>query len=136
MTDRSERPDPQEMMRRLEQMEAEAQETLRKFEEMSAQLGADAVEVYSEDGLIMVKLDADGKVDQIKIDEQAMRFKQSLGPTIIQLIQEASATYGMKMAEMTQALVGDKMDVMGLMNRYMPEEMRDRARENLDRRRD
>lgn len=137
MSDRNERPtSPEAMLERLQQMEAEAKETLRKYDEMSQQLGADAVEVFSEDGLIAVKLDSEGRVDQIKIDESAMRFKQSLGPTIVALIQEATATYGLKMAEMAQALVGDKIDVMGMMNRYMPEEMRDRARDNLDRRRD
>ena len=137
MSDRSERPsNPQEMLERLQQMEAEAKETLRKYDEMSQRLGADAVEVYSEDGLIAVKLDADGRVDQIKIDESAMRFKQSLGPTIISLIQEATAAYGLKMAEMAQELVGDKLDVAELMGRYMPDDMRERAQGHLDRRRD
>ncbi|GAB3234577.1 hypothetical protein GCM10027447_31850 [Glycomyces halotolerans] len=133
MSDRSERPSPQEMLARLERMEREAQETLRKYEDMRTEMGADAVEVHSEDGLVRVKLDADGRVDEIGIDEHAMRQRQSLAPTIMALIDEATATHGLKMAEMAQALVGDKIDVMGLMNQHMPEHLRDRARNNLGR---
>lgn len=135
MTDRNERRDPQEMLERLEQMKEEAEATIRKYEEMSADLGADAVEVVSEDGLVRVKLDADGNVDHIGIDEQAMRQRQSLGPSIMDLIQEAKATYGLKMADLAQALVGDKMDVMAMVTRDMPEHMQERARERLDQQR-
>lgn len=134
MNDRDARPDPQEMLARLEAMQREAEETLRKYEEMNAQMGADAVEVFSEDGLVRVKLDADGKVAEIGIDEHAMRQRQSLAPTIIALIQEATAAYSLKMADMAQALLGDKMDVMGMINQHMPPEMRERARDNLGRR--
>src|SRR5690606_22273730 len=102
MSDRSDRPDPQEMMARLERMQAEAEETIRRFDEMSAQLGADAVEVCSEDGLVRVKLDSEGRVDEINIDERAMRQRQTLGPVIIDLIREATAAYGLKMAELAQ----------------------------------
>ncbi|WP_026928504.1 YbaB/EbfC family nucleoid-associated protein [Glycomyces tenuis] len=133
MSDRSSRPDPHEMMARLERMQAEAEETIRRFDEMSAQLGADAVEVYSEDGLVRVKLDSDGKVDEIGIDEHAMRQRQTLAPTIIALIREATAAYGLKMAELAQAVAGDKIDVDGLMRRYMPDDVRERARDNLGR---
>lgn len=134
MSDRSNQPDPQEMLARLEQMQAEAEETIRKFDEMSAQLGADAVEVRSEDGLVRVKLDSDGRIDEIGIDEQAMRQRQTLGPTIVSLLQEATAAYGLKMAELAQAVAGDKIDVEGLMRSYMPDDVRERARNNLDRR--
>lgn len=134
MSERSERPTtPEAMLERLEQMEAEAQATLRKYEELSEQLGADAVEVFSEDGLVAVKLDAEGELDTVKIDEMAMRQKQTLGPAIVQLIREARATYGVKMADMAQELVGDKLDVREMMNRYMPQELQDKARENLAR---
>lgn len=137
MTDRNERPrSPEEMLERLEQMEADTLAQIRKFEEMGEQIGADAVEVYSEDGRIRVKLDAEGNVAEIGIDESAMRHRQSLGPMIVDLIQEATATYGMKMAQLTQSVIGDKIDIMGMMDQYMPAEMRDRARENLDRRRE
>ncbi|RRR99450.1 YbaB/EbfC family nucleoid-associated protein [Glycomyces terrestris] len=131
MTDRPR--DPEAMMRRLERMQAEAESMLAKFNELSEQLGADAVEVRSEDGRIRVKLDAEGKVAEIGIDEQAMRMRQSLAPTIMALVQEATATHALKMAQMAQSLVGDKIDVMGLAARDMPDGMRDRARDNLDR---
>lgn len=133
MSDRLGGMDPEAMMRRLEQMKAEAEATLAKYEELAAEAGTDAIEVYTEDGLLRVKLDADGKVAEIGIDEHAMRMRQSLGPTIIALIEEAKATYGMKMATMAQTLVGDKIDVMGLVTRNMPEHLQERARGNLDR---
>ncbi|NUQ88599.1 MULTISPECIES: YbaB/EbfC family nucleoid-associated protein [Glycomyces] len=125
--------DPEAMMRRLEQMQAEAESMLAKFNELSERLGADAVEVFSEDGRIRVKLDAEGKVAEIGIDESSMRQHQSLSPTIMALIQEATATHAVKMAQMAQSLVGDKIDVMGIVNRDMPEHLRDRARDNLER---
>lgn len=134
MSDHSSRPDPQEMLARLERMQAEAEETIRRFDEMSAQLGADAVEVYSEDGLVRVKLDSDGRIDEIHIEEHAMRQRQTLAPTIIALIREATAAYGLKMAELAQAVAGDKIDVEGMMRRYMPDDVRERARDNLGRR--
>jgi DNA-binding protein YbaB len=133
MSDRLGGLNPEAMMQRLEQMRAEAEATLAKYEELAAEAGADAVEVFTEDGLVRVKLDGDGKVAEIGIDEQAMRMRQSLGPTIIALISEAKATYGMKMATMAQALVGDKIDVMGMVTRSMPEYLQERARDNLDR---
>jgi DNA-binding protein YbaB len=128
----SDRLGPEAMLQRLEQMKAEAEATLAKYEELSAAAGADAVEVVSEDGLVRVKLNADGKVVEIGIDEYAMRQKQSLSPTIIALINEAKATYGMKMAAMAQQLVGDKIDVMGMVTRNMPEHLQERTRDNLD----
>jgi DNA-binding protein YbaB len=124
------------MLERLERMRTDAEATLRKYEELSAELGADAVEVHSDDGLILVRLDKNGRVDDIRIDEMAMRHRQTLGPIIVSLIEEATATYGLKMAEMAQELAGDKIDVAGMIDRQMPEHMRERARENLDRRRD
>jgi len=133
MSDRERPTDPEAMMRRLEQMQAEAESMLAKFNELSEQLGAEAVEVFSEDGRVRVKLDADGKVAEIGIDEYAMRARQSLAPTITALIQEATATHALKMAQMAQALVGDKIDVMGMINCDMPDHLRDRARDNLDR---
>lgn len=132
MSDR--RPlDPEAMMRRLEQIQAEAEATLAKYHELSEQYGADTVEAVSEDGRIRVKLDAEGKVAEIGIDEHAMRLRQSLAPTIMALIEEATATHAMKTAQMAQALVGDKIDVMGLVSREMPDHLRDRARDNLER---
>ncbi|MEU5871826.1 YbaB/EbfC family nucleoid-associated protein [Glycomyces sp. NPDC047369] len=133
MSDRQRPNDPEAMMRRLEQMQAEAESMLAKFNELSERLGADAVEVFSEDGRIRVKLDAEGKVAEIGIDESSMRQHQSLSPTIMALIQEATATHALKMAQMAQSLVGDKIDVMGIVNRDMPEHLRDRARDNLER---
>lgn len=131
----SDRPtDPQEMLARLERMQREAEETLSKYEELRVQMDADAVEAYSEDGLIRVKLDSEGQVAEIDIDETAMRRRQTLSMTIRAVIDEAVATHALKMADMAQALLGDKMDVMGLVTQNIPAELRERARGNLDRR--
>ncbi|THV30093.1 YbaB/EbfC family nucleoid-associated protein [Glycomyces paridis] len=133
MSDRLGGMDPEAMMARLEQMRTDAEAMLAKYEALAAEAGTDAVEVYSEDGYLRVKLDGDGKVAEIGIDEYAMRMKQTLGPSIIALINEAKATYGMKMAAMAQELVGDKIDVMGMVTRNMPDYMQERARGNLER---
>lgn len=133
MSDRFREMGPEAAFARLEEMMQKAEATLAKYEELSAEAGADAVEVVSEDGYVRVKLDKDGKVAEIGIDEYAMRMRQSLSPTIMGLIEEAKATYGMKMASMAQALAGDSIDVMGMVTRNMPEHLQDRARENLDR---
>lgn len=134
MTDRNAQPNPDEIFARLEQMQREAEETIRKYEEMQAEMGADAVEVYSEDGTVRVKLDAEGKVKEIGIDEMAMRGRRTLANVIVATIQEATAVHGMKMAEMAQALVGDKMDVMGMVTQHMPEYLQDKAKDHRDRR--
>jgi DNA-binding protein YbaB len=133
VTDPSARPDPEAMFARLEAMKAEAEATLARFEDMQIKLAEDAVEVVSEDGLVKVKLDGEGKVAEIRIDEHAMRMRQSLSPTIMSLIDEANATYALKSAEMAQAVVGDQFDIMGMVNRDMPQHLRDRARQHLDR---
>ncbi|MCC3763911.1 YbaB/EbfC family nucleoid-associated protein [Glycomyces sp. TRM65418] len=124
MADRSR--DPEEMFRRLEQMQAEAEATLEKYQRLSEEMGADQVEVVSEDGYIRVRLDAEGKVAEIGIDEYAMRMRQSLGPMIVAVIEQAKAEYGVKMTEMAQALLGDRMDVRGIVRDSLPEHMRDR----------
>lgn len=121
------------MMARLERMREQAEATLARFDDMKAQLGAEAVEVYSEDGLLKVKLDGEGNVAEIRIDEYAMRMRQSLGPAIVALIGEAKATFGVKSAELAQAVVGDRFDLMGMLSQHMPPHMQDRARGNLDR---
>lgn len=126
MTDRSERPSPQEMLDRLARMQADAEATLEKYNRLAEEMGTADVEAFSEDGRIRVKLDGDGKVVEIGIDETAMRFRQTLGPAIMSVIEEAKAAYGVKMAEMAQALVGDRIDVMGVVRRSLPEHMRDR----------
>lgn len=133
MTDRSERPSPQEMLDRLARMQADAEATLEKYNRLAEELGTADVEAFSEDGRIRVKLDGDGKVVEIGIDETAMRFRQTLGATIMSVIEEAKAAYGVKMAEMAQALVGDRIDVMGVVRGSLPEHMRDRFDEGTGR---
>lgn len=126
MTDRSERRDPQEMLARLERMQADAEAMLEKYNRMADEMGAAEIEVYSEDGRIRVKLDADGKVAEIGIDETAMRFRQTLGPMVMSVVEEAKAAYGVKMTEMAQAFLGDQIDVMGIVRDSLPEHMRGR----------
>ncbi|MFG3342552.1 YbaB/EbfC family nucleoid-associated protein [Glycomyces sp. NPDC048151] len=116
--------DPQEMMRRLEQMQADAEQMMERYNRLADEMGADRIEVVSDDGLLRVKLDAEGKVAEIGIDEYAMRMRQSLGPAIIMLIEQAKAEYGVKMTEMAQSLLGDRMDVMGMVRDTLPEHMR------------
>jgi DNA-binding protein YbaB len=124
MTDRNR--DPQEMLRRLEQMQADAEQMMARYDRLADEMGATEIEVVSEDGLLRVKLDAEGKVAQIGIDEYAMRMRQSLAPSIMMLIEQAKAEYGVKMTEMAQSLLGDRMDVMGMVRSTLPEDQRAR----------
>ncbi|THV34374.1 YbaB/EbfC family nucleoid-associated protein [Glycomyces buryatensis] len=118
MTDRNQsRPDPEAMMARLEQMERDAKATLEKYENLRAQAEAEAVEVTSEDGLLRVKLNADGKVTELGIDERAMRRRQTLGPAIIELIDTAKARHAERMTRMAQEMLGDDLDLSAILNR-------------------
>ncbi|GAA2291050.1 hypothetical protein GCM10009853_053500 [Glycomyces scopariae] len=116
------RPTPDQIMAEFERMRSEAEATLRKYEEVSAELGADAIEVVSEDGLLSVRLDANGKVDAIVINEGAMRFRQSLGPATVALIRRAREAYAAKTAEMARRLIGDKIDVDAVLAQYLPKD--------------
>jgi DNA-binding protein YbaB len=116
----SDRPTPEQIMAEFERMRSEAEATLRRYEEVSAELGADAVEVFSEDGLLRVKLDPNGKVDEIGVNEAAMRYRQSLGPAMVALIRQARDEYALKAAEMARRLIGDKIDVDAILSQYLP----------------
>ena len=116
--------DPQEMLRRLEQMRVDAEQMMERYDRLSEEMGASAVEAVSEDGYLRVKLDSEGRVAEIGIDEYAMRMRQSLAPAIIALIEQAKIEYGVKMTEMAQSLLGDRMDVMGIVRGTLPENMR------------
>ncbi|PRY61252.1 MULTISPECIES: YbaB/EbfC family nucleoid-associated protein [Glycomyces] len=111
---------PEQIMEQFERMRSEAEATLARYEEVSAEFGADAVEVASDDGLLHVKLDANGKVDEITVNEAAMRYRQSLGPNLVALIRQARDEYALKSAEMARRLLGDRMDVDAILGRYLP----------------
>ena len=125
MSDDAGRPTPQQMMEQLAQMQRDAEATLRKYDELSAEFGADAVEVFSDDGLLRVKLDRDGVVDEIEVNEAAMRFRQSLGPAMVALIAQARADYALKSAEMARQMLGDRIDVDAILSQYLPRDGRD-----------
>ncbi|QSB04033.1 YbaB/EbfC family nucleoid-associated protein [Natronoglycomyces albus] len=127
------RPDPEEMMAKLEEMQREAEQTLAKYEQLQAEMASESTEAVSEDGSIKVVLNSEGHVTDIDIEDAAMRHGTRLGGMIRQTIDEATATYSMKMAQMAQQLVGD-MDIMGMVTDSIPENVRDRARDNLGRR--
>ncbi|RRS02168.1 YbaB/EbfC family nucleoid-associated protein [Glycomyces terrestris] len=118
----SDRPTPEQIMAEFERMRSEAEATLEKYKEVSAELGADAVEVVSEDGLLTVRLDPNGKVDAIVVNEAAMRYRQSLGPAMVALIRQARDAYALKSAEMARRLLGDKIDVDAILSQYLPKD--------------
>jgi len=120
MSDNAGRPTPEQVMEQLAQMQRDAEETIRKYDELSAEFGTDAVEVFSDDGMLRVKLDKNGAVDEVGINEAVMRFKQSLGPSIVALMAQARAEYALKSAEMARRMLGDKIDVDAILSRYLP----------------
>lgn len=114
------RPNPQEMMARLEAMQRQAEETLRRYEGMQEAASAE-LEVYSEDGLIGVKLDGNARVTEIKIDEYAMRRRQSLAPTIIALVAQARIAHAEKSAELAKQFLSADPAMTALLDRISPE---------------
>jgi DNA-binding protein YbaB len=121
MSDRPQRPDPHEMMARLEAMQRQAEETLRRYDDMQQDMGAANIEVYSEDGLVCVRLDGSGRVKEIKIDEYAMRRRQMLGPTIIALVDEAKVAYAERSAELARQFLSADPAMSALLDRIAPE---------------
>lgn len=121
MSDRPDRPDPGEMMARLEAMQRQAEETLSRFEGMQEELSAANVEVFSEDGLVCVRLDGNGRVKEIKIDEFAMRKRQTLAPIIIGLVDRAQIAYAEKSAELAKQFLSADPALSALLDRIAPE---------------
>ena len=121
MSDRPHRPDPHEMMARLEAMQRQAEETVRRFEGMQEQMSAANVEVFSDDGLVGVRLDGNGRVEEIKIDEYAMRKRQSLAPVIIALVDQARVAYAEKSAELARQFLNADPALSALLDRISPE---------------
>jgi len=120
MSDNAARPSPEQIMAQFAQIKAEAEATVQKYEDLSAEFGVDAVEVHSEDGLLRVKLDANGQVEEIGVNEAAMRFRQSLGPSMVGLIATAREEYALKTTEMARRMIGDKLDVDAILNQFRP----------------
>lgn len=134
MSDHSALPPHEEAMRQFEQIRVNAEATKRRYDELSAEYGLGSVEAFSDDGTVCVRLDANGRIDKVVIDEMGMRHRQALGHIIKAVAEDALAMHAVKAAEMAQALVGDKIDVQGIVGRYMSDDVRERARDNLGRR--
>jgi DNA-binding protein YbaB len=122
MSDNVNRPDPAEAVAEFERLKAEAEATVRRFDEMAAEFGTDAVEVYSEDRLLRVTLDANGNVDRIGVEEAAMRSRQTLGRAMVLLIAEARAEHQRRTTEMARRMLGDRFDLDAIMARYTPKQ--------------
>lgn len=118
MSSQADRPSPDEMSTRLERMEQSAEQLLAKFEELQGELGAESVEVYSEDGLIRVKLDSDGHVAEIELHEVVMRYRNALGEGIRHTIAQAKQTHADRTAEVAQRLLGGSFDLQAVLDRY------------------
>lgn len=124
--------DPQAMFAKLEQLRSEAEETLRQFEEFRNALTNSAVEAVSQDGLVTVRLDADGQVAAIDIHDAALRHRSGLARIIRATIEEATATYAIKAAELVQPMTAN-LDVTEFVSQLMPTDLRDKARDNVER---
>jgi DNA-binding protein YbaB len=114
----ADRPDPQEMLARIDQMEQGAEQLLAKLEELQGELGTESVEVFSEDGLIRVKLDEEGHVDEVELHEYAMRYRSALGEQIRHTVAQAKQVHADKTAEMAQRLLGGTFDLQGILNQF------------------
>ncbi|WP_025272260.1 YbaB/EbfC family nucleoid-associated protein [Haloglycomyces albus] len=125
MTDANNRPSPEEAMRKLEEIRQSAEDTIAAFAGFEAELDNAGVEATSDDGMITVRLNAEGKIDAIELDDGALRRRGALGEMVKNVIEEAKAKYALKVAEMTQRLSGT-IDVMGMVNSQIPSDVRNR----------
>jgi DNA-binding protein YbaB len=112
--------DPRSMMARIEEMQRQAEQTLAKYEELQGQFGSASVEVYSDDGLIRVALDAEGHIEAVELHEYALRFGHALGERIRFTVERAKAQHSERAAEFAQQLLGDKVDIQAILNQYRP----------------
>lgn len=117
----SDRPrDPQAMLAWVEQLERQTGQTLAKYQELQAEFGSDRVEVHSEDGLISVALDSEGRIDEVELHEYALRYGHALGEHIRFTIGQAKLQHSERAAQLAQQLLGDKFDVQSILNQYRP----------------
>lgn len=118
MTDR---PNPQDMMARLEEMQRQAEATLGRYQELQEELGAQETEAVSEDGYVAVALDGDGRISRIRIDEHAMRQKQTLGSTVIATAEQAQRLHAEKSAVLAERFLSADPRLAGLVERLRPD---------------
>ncbi|WP_025272265.1 YbaB/EbfC family nucleoid-associated protein [Haloglycomyces albus] len=124
------RRNPEEVFARLEELQQKTEADLRRIQDVEAEMGNTETTAVSENGMVTVTLNAQGRVHNIELRDDSMRLKGNLPPLILSTIHEAQATYSLKMAEMAQqALPG--IDVVGQVSQYMGSDIRDRAGENL-----
>ncbi|MFC4336871.1 YbaB/EbfC family nucleoid-associated protein [Salininema proteolyticum] len=127
MSDNIDRPSPEEAMRKLEEIHQAAESTLAAFEEFDAEMAEAAVEAVSEDGMVRVRLDSEGSIEAIDIQDGALRRRGALADTIRQVIDEAKAKYALKVTDMAQRLQGG-IDIAGMVERQIPSDLRNRLR--------
>lgn len=117
----------------LERIESQARQMREQTEQL---LGTDPAElevrVRSEDGSVEVVLDANARLKDLWIDSRALRNLNYLSDVIRTTFDEANATYAVRMAELTKQATGG-MDLSGILSRFIPDEVRQRAEDNLDR---
>lgn len=103
-------------------MERQTEQTLAKYQELQAEFGSERVELYSDDGLIRVALDTDGRIDEVELHEYALRYGHALGEHIRLTIEQAKLEHSERSAQLARRLLGDKFDVQSILSQYRPGE--------------
>ncbi|MFC4337130.1 YbaB/EbfC family nucleoid-associated protein [Salininema proteolyticum] len=131
MFERGKNYNPEEMLAKLDKMQRQAEETLSKFEEFQSSLGDADVSITSDNGMVTVELDGEGRLSGLELAPDATRLKGNLAPLILQTIHDAQATFGEKMTQTVEQMLPD-LDINGIMSQFRSPEARDKARENLN----
>lgn len=111
-----------------------AEATAARYAEIKSGLDDMRVTVKSTDGEISVTVRSNGKIEHIGIDDSALRRgPRILGEFIVATIQRARAEASVTAAERVQELTGPHMDILDMVGRQLPTDLRADLEDRLDR---
>jgi DNA-binding protein YbaB len=111
--------------RRLRALAAESQELLREYAAARTELSTERVTARSLDRTVQVTVTTSGTVEQILIDDAALRQGLSvLGGRVCAVVQEARARAALATADRIQRIAGTRLNVRELVEQAIPAELR------------
>jgi DNA-binding protein YbaB len=120
-------------MERLQAMQAKAEETLHRYEQLREDAGLLSTEGTSDDGSVRVVVNEQREVTKVEISDRAMAQRAGLSRMIITAINRAHADHARKLARLTEAMTGDSMGVAERVEASIPDGIKE-ALERKDRR--
>ena len=115
----SQQKSPEEALERIQQ---EAQAKVEQYQNLRAELQDMVATAISPDRSVSVTVRPGGAVQDIVLNERAMRHgPQTLANMIKAAIQQAAVEVNTRLAERTQELTGPGFDVMSMLQSRLPE---------------